>query len=161
MKANLSIAIAAFLALVALAAAHEKDKDGHKHEHALAGPNGGKVLLEVHPHAELFVTKDRKLQLTFIDHHGKTIAPKDQSVTVVCGQRTDPTRLSFAKHGDSLVSDKPLPEGLLIPTVLQFKMTPDAKTTTVRLNLNLEECPTCDHLEYACTCDHEHKDEKK
>ena len=33
--------------------------------------------------------------------------------------------------------------------------------TTIRLNLNLQECPTCDSLEYACTCDHSEDEDKK
>ena len=48
----------------------------HDHRHARkAGPNGGRVLHEVHPHAELLVTKDRKLQITFLTAKGKATAP--------------------------------------------------------------------------------------
>jgi hypothetical protein len=149
------------LFLAPLAFADDDEKHDHAAEHAqdrgdLIGPNEGKVLHEVEPHVELFVTKDRKLRFTFIDGDGKAVAPTDQKITVICGKRTSPTRLTFAKDKGSLLSDKPLPAGENIPTVIQIKTSPEAKTTMVRLNLNLEDCPTCDHLEYACTCDHDH-----
>ena len=32
---------------------------------------------------------------------------------------------------------------------------------TIRLNLNLEDCPGCKYLEYACTCEHANDDHKK
>jgi hypothetical protein len=146
---------------------HEKgDHDDHKHEeaehkgHELVGPNKGKVLHQVEPHAELFVTKDRKIKITFLDDHGKVVAAKDQKVTVVCGKRSSPTKLTFKKDGDSLLSEKSLPDGKMIPTVLQIKVTPEAKTTVIRLNLDLSLCPGCKLLEYACTCDHhdDHED---
>ena len=154
-----ALATVAFLSLAPPAAAEEEaTKVGageHKHDHAkVAGPNGGKVIHEVEPHAELFVTKDRKLQLTFLDDEGKATALAQQSASVTCGKRTAPTRMTFAKKGNTLLSDKSLPDGMLIPTVLQIKMTPKAKATTLRLNLNLEDCPGCDYLEYACICDH-------
>ena len=88
----------AFLAALCLCAfiqpgwAEKGDKKhDHDHHHArMAGPNGGRVLHEVHPHAELLVTKDRKLQLTFLTEKGKATAPKEQTMTVICGKRTSP-----------------------------------------------------------------------
>ena len=157
----------AVLALACPATADDgKNKHDHDHDHAkMAGPNGGRVLHQVHPHAELFVTKDRKLQLTFLDGKGKPTALKEQSASGICGKRSAPTRMKFSKEGNTLLSDKALPKGLHIPTVLQLKMSPKAKATIIRLNLNLEDCPTCDYLEYACTCDHhgdhKHGDKKK
>ena len=61
---------------------------------------------------------------------------------------------------NSFLSDKALPKGLLIPTVIQIKMTPGEKSTIIRLNLNLEDCPDCDFLEYACVCEHHEHEEK-
>ena len=130
-------------------------KHRHDHDHArMTGPNGGKVLHDVHPHAELFVTKDRKLQITFLTGKGKATAPGNQSISVICGKRTSPTRMKFARKGNSFLSDKALPKGLLIPTVIQIRMSPKTKSTIIRLNLNLAECSGCDSLEYACLCDH-------
>ena len=138
-----------------------KDDKAHNHDHhhaSKAGPNGGKVLHEVHPHAELLVTRDRKLQITFLTEKGKATAPGEQTVTVICGKRTRPTRMRFSRKGNSFVSDKSLPRGLRIPTVIQLRMKPGGKSTIIRLNLNLEKCSDCQALEYACVCPHhEHK----
>ena len=57
---TLLAAIALALALPASAA------DDHKHEKKEAGPNGGKILTAMEPHAEFFVTSDRKVQITFL-----------------------------------------------------------------------------------------------
>ncbi|MDA0765661.1 MAG: hypothetical protein O3A87_07115 [Verrucomicrobia bacterium] len=157
MKTNLTLALATALflspSLMAEPAAKEK---GTEHAHAeITGPNEGKILHEVEPHAELFVTKDRKVQITFLDDHGKAIAPAEQTIAVICGERANPTRLTLAKEGDSFLSDKPLPDGKNIPTVLQIKVKPDAKMVMIRLNLDLNDCGGCKHLEYACTCDHD------
>ena len=163
MKTTLMLAAAASLFVGPIAVA-EKDDHDHDHHHAMVGPNGGRVLHEVVPHAELLVTKDRKLQVTFINDEGKGIAAADQSISVICGKRTSPTRMKFTKNKDTFISDKALPKGLHIPTIIQIVMEPGEDKTTIRLNLNLEDCPTCDSLEYACTCDHsedEKKDDKK
>jgi len=162
MKPNLLLVIASSLLLAPIAVA-EKDKHDHDHDHhhAMAGPNGGRVLHDVDPHVELFVTKDRKIQITILSEEGKAVAPGDQSISVICGKRTAPTRMSFEKKDNSFISDKTLPAGMNIPTVVQIKMTADGKKETIRLNLNLEDCPTCDSLEYACTCDHSEDEEKK
>ena len=140
-------------------AGKDDKKHDHDHHHAMkAGPNGGKVLHEVHPHAELLVTRDRKLQITFLTEKGKATAPGEQTVTVICGKRTRPTRMRFARKGNSFLSDKALPRGLHIPTVIQVRMKPKERPIIIRLNLNLEECSGCDALEYACVCPHhEHK----
>lgn len=142
-------------------AGHDHDKEtahgehaGHDHDNPGPGPNEGKVLTTVEPHIELFVTKDRKLQFTFLDHDSKVVPLTQQTISVICGKRSAPTRLTFEKKGDSLVSTKPLPQGNLIPTVLQIKTSPTAKSVMNRFNLNLNDCPTCKHLEYACTCEH-------
>ena len=139
------------------------DHEGHDHEghencdHGAAkeaGPNGGRILTEIEPHAELLVTEDRKIQITFLSEEGEKVAPAEQKVTLIGGKRSAPTRMKFTVEDGVLLSDKALPEGMNIPVILQVKGTPDAKTETIRFNLNLEDCPTCDYLEYACTCDH-------
>ena len=142
---------------------HAGEHEGHDHEghencdHGAAkeaGPNGGRILTEIEPHAELLVTEDRKIQITFLNEEGKKAEPAEQKVTLIGGKRSAPTRMKFTVQDGVLISDKELPEGLNIPVILQVKATPDAKTETIRFNLNLEDCPTCDYLEYACTCDH-------
>ena len=165
MKTNISILLAV-LGLVlspALRAADEHEghdhKEGEHKEHAdhgkkKAGPNGGRVVTATEPHFEFFVMPDGKVKITFLGEDGKAIALKEQSVTAIGGERAKPTKLTFAKDGESLVSDKALPEGKMIPIVLQVKMTPDSKTATEKFNVNLADCPTCKYKEYACTCEH-------
>lgn len=139
---------------------HQHAEKGHDHAKKaakkIAGPNGGKILTEVAPHAEFFVTKDRKVRITFLDKDNKPIAVADQKVTLICGDRKAPTKLTLKKEADakSLLSDGALPEGNNIPTIVTFKMTPDGKNIRAKFSLNLDDCPSCDYKEYACTCAH-------
>ncbi len=119
-----------------------------------AGPNGGRILTKVDPHVEFFVTKERKVQFTFLDDHGQPVAPAGQTVTVTTGNRTAPTVLSFSRQGNVLLSDAALPAGNNLPGVIQIKPTPDAKEVVEKFNINLATCGECKHAEYACTCGH-------
>ena len=132
---------------------HE-EHEGHDHDHVEAGPNGGRVLHAVEPHLEFFVTEDRKVQITALDEDGKAIPIGEQNVRVTGGDRSNPTRMSFEKEGDVLVSDIAFPEGNDFPVVVQIKSSADAKSAMAKFNLNLADCPTCDYKEYACTCCH-------
>ena len=141
------------LALAFTATAADKDK--HDHEHAAkAGPTGGKLITEVEPHVEFFVNKDKKVEIRFVDDDNKVVAPGAQVISVTLGDRSAPTKLTFTKDGNKLISDKTIPEGNDLPTVVQIKATPDAKSVTEKFNLNLTQCPTCKNKEYACACDH-------
>ncbi len=120
----------------------------------IKAPHGGRIIHAVEPHAEFLISKDKKIEIRFVGEDGKVIAPAAQVVTVTMGDRTAPTKLEFTKDGDKLVSDKIIPEGENLPVVLQIKSTPDAKSVTKKFNLNMSNCPTCSHVEYACTCDH-------
>jgi hypothetical protein len=75
-------------------------------------------------------------------------------VKLTCGERANPVRMTFVKEGMSLISNEVLPEGKNFPAVLQVKA--GDKPVFERFQMNLADCPECDHLEYACTCDHEH-----
>ena len=144
-----SLLAVATLALIPTAYA----ADGHDHAKKVAGPNGGMIITAVEPHCELFVTSERKLKITFLGDDGKPAALKEQSLTGTGGDRAKPTKFTFVKAGDSLVSEQPLPEGDAIQLVLQIKTVPDVKPVTKRVALNLANCPGCKLAEYACTCD--------
>jgi hypothetical protein len=148
MKSKIAI-IAALVASLGFVTAEE-----HKDHKAIKAPNGGRIIEAVDPHAEFLVTKDKKVEIRFLDDAGKVIAPAEQVVTVTMGDRSAPTKLAFTKDGDKLVSDKMIPEGKELPVVLQIKTTPDAKAATEKFNLNLAKCPSCENAEYACACDH-------
>lgn len=128
----------------------------HSHEKKEPGPNGGRILLSIEPHAEFLVTADRKVQITFVDDAFKPIAPAEQVVTVTTGERSAPVKMSFTKTGDTLVSEQTVPEGNNFPVVVQIKPTPDAKAIVEKFTLNLSTCPDCKYAEYACICSHTH-----
>ena len=134
------------------------DHAGHDHAKKVAGPNGGKVITSIEPHAEFFVTADNKIRITFLGDDNKAIAVAGQSVDVVCGSRTNPTMLAFTKEADgkSLISTGTLPAGNNFPTIVTLKTTPDAASTRAKFILNLSDCPTCKYKEYACACVHGH-----
>jgi len=150
----LTLAIAA-LGLALNVSAAEKEEHDHDHDHAKAGPTGGKLITEVEPHVEFFVNKEKKVEIRFVDDEMKVVAPGEQVISVILGDRAAPTKLSFTKDGDKLISDVAVPEGNNHPTVLQIKTTADAKAVTEKFTLNLEQCPTCKFKEYACTCEHD------
>lgn len=132
-----------------------KEHAGHDHkEHAVKGPNNGRMIMKVEPHAEFFVTKDRKVQITFVNDDGKKVPVGKQKVTIICGDRSNPTKLKMEKKNGVLISTNTLPAGNDYPTVVSIKVTPDAKTMREKFNLNMSNCPTCDFKEYNCTCDH-------
>lgn len=144
----------------AWAAEKKQDDQEHEHEHGegKAGPNGGRILHGVEPHLEFLVTKDRKVQITAVDDDYEPVAIGELSVRVAGGSRSNPTRMSFEKKGDVLVSDVAFPEGNGFPVVVQIKVSPDAKTVIEKFNLDLSDCPTCKFREYACICDHHDHD---
>lgn len=132
---------------------HEHKHDDHHHVKKVAGPNGGKVF---HHHAfdyEFFVKEDKYIQLTFLDQKGK---PKDltfKTVDIICGDRLNPTSISFTKHGKTFLSNKPLPASKNQPAIITL-VDQQGKTLRNRLQVNLSDCGGCDYKEYACTCDH-------
>ena len=138
------IAIVSLLASLTFASAAEKIK----------APNGGRIISTIDPHAEFLLTKDQKLEIRFLDATGKVIAPAAQTASVTMGDRAAPTKLTFTKDGDKLVSDLTIPDGDSLPVVLQIKVTPDTKVVSTKFNLNLAKCPECKLTEYACACDH-------
>lgn len=164
-----SLLATALLSLGLAFTASADEKHDHDHGKAKAGPTGGKLITKVEPHAEFFVNKEKKIEIRFVDDDNKVVAPAEQVVTVTLGNRSKPTKLTFAKEGDKLISNATVPEGNNHPTVVQIKTDAKAKTVTEKFNLNLSDCPTCDNAEYACECDHghdhdhdhDHKDGKK
>ena len=85
---------------------------------------------------------------------GKVISIADQIVTLIGGNRSNPTYLEFSKDGDSLISNKSLPKGKAIPVIVTIKSTQESDPITEKFNLNLSACNDCDFKEYACICEH-------
>ena len=144
------------LAIALLSSLALQAGDNPSHEKKVAGPNGGRILTTSEPHAEFFVTADRKVQITFVDDEGKAIAPAQQIVIVTTGERSAPVKMTFVKKENVLLSDQSIPAGNNFPAVVQVKTTPDAKTLVEKFTLNLSICPGCKLAEYACICAHSH-----
>lgn len=124
------------------------------HEKIEAGPRGGRMLSNSQPPAEFLVTADRKVEIRFVGADGKVVPPAEQVVTVTTGERSAPVTLTFTKTGDTLVSDRALPDGDMLPAVVQIRPRPGAKAAVSKFTVNLAVCPGCQRAEYACTCDH-------
>ncbi len=140
-------------------AADGHDHAGHSHAAKITGPNKGRVLTELEPHAEFFVTAERKVRLTFVDDAGKPVAiPVGFTATLVTGDRAKPTTLQFAAEGEgagaTLLSTAALPEGQNLPAILRATPEAGAKAVTIRFQINLANCGECSRPEYACTCAH-------
>ncbi len=148
MKSFLTLALVFFTAASLFAHSDHKKK--------VAGPHGGKVITAIEPHVELFVTAENKVQMTFLNEKLTAIPPAEQTISIICGERSQPTKLSFIKTETGFLSEQTLPDSKNFPAVIRIKITPDAKFKTLRLQMNLTDCPTCDYKEYACTCDHHH-----
>jgi hypothetical protein len=128
---------------------------GHSHAPKITGPNKGRILTQLNPQAELFVTTDRKVRLTFVDDAGKPVAaPGALTVTLITGDRAKPTTLTFAAEGNTLLSTTALPEGKNLPGILRVKPTAEAALVTIRFQINLATCGECSRPEYACACGH-------
>lgn len=152
MKNKLILTTTLFLALFANPPAFAADEHDHAaeakeapHEHeenVTKGPNGGHVVASKAGFSiEVSVDKDRKARIVFLDKENKPVALANQSITGIAGERSAPTKLTFAKGKDAdanvLVSDKPLPPGAHVPMILSVKTAPDAKTVTERFELHL------------------------
>jgi hypothetical protein len=143
---------------IAVTAKDDHDHHNH-HDHAaiVAGPNNGRVFTELTPELEFVVMEDRSIQIHQLDSEHHTTAMGNQSVSAITGDRTNPTIIGFKRDGDFLISNTTLPDGNDFPIVVTVRGE-DGSRTRIRFNLNLAPCPTCDHLEYACECDHHHEE---
>lgn len=154
MKTNIALSVLLTVLALSLAPVNgQAHEDDHVHEKKVAGPNKGRVIKGIEPHAEFLVTADRKIEIRFLDDSGKVIAPTEQSVTAVAGNRTSPTSLTFQREGDVFTSVQTLPAGNNFPTIVRMVMKPGARPVYERFQLNLETCGECKLAEYACICD--------
>ncbi len=139
---------------------HNEQGDHHHsqpHDHAKSqkesGSNGGRLITSVTPHLEFLVKEDLTIRISAVTD-GKVISIADQIVTLIGGNRSNPTYLEFSKDGDSLTSNKSLPKGEALPVIVTIKSTQESDPITEKFNLNLSPCNDCDFKEYACICEH-------
>lgn len=121
----------------------DHDHEDHEHEENVTkGPNGGHVIESKAGFAfEVTVDKERKAHIVFLDKDLKAAALAEQAITGIAGERSAPTKLTFAKGKEAdanvLISDKPLPAGAHVAMILTIKTAPDAKAATERFELHL------------------------
>ena len=133
---------------------HDHPDDDHDHATKEAGPNGGRLLTSIEPHAEFFVTSERKVQVSFLDVDNQPAPLAGQTVSIIAGDRSSPTTLTFAASATSFLSNEVLPEGDDYPIVVMLKQAADGNAVNEKFTMDFSDCPTCDYLEYACTCAH-------
>lgn len=119
-----------------------------------AGPNGGRLITSVEPNFEFLVQEDRKVRLTFVDDNARPIDVASASIFLVCGNRMSPTKLAFVEADNVLISDKPLPEGNILPVVLTIQTTPTSDPIYEKFHVDFSPCGQCRFGEYACICGH-------
>ncbi len=132
---------------------HHAQPDNHAAHQKEGGPNGGRLITSVTPHLEFLVIEDLKIRISAVTD-GKVVPIGDQIVTLIGGNRSNPTNLEFSKDGDSLISNQSLPKGKALPVIMTIKSTRESDPITEKFNLDLNDCPTCDFKEYACVCEH-------
>lgn len=170
-----SLTLIGALTTLAAACSNEESDETHEHENgvahthtpnadhhheegvpdlAKAGPNGGRLITSTNPTLEFLLLEDRRMQIIAVDADRKPTPIGDQVVSVIGGDRSDPTEISLSKFDDKLVSDSAFPDGDNLPVVLNIVASPNAEATIEKFYLNLSVCPSCDRYEYACICDH-------
>ena len=134
---------------------HDEDAHHDDGEKSEGGPNGGRLITITEPAVEFIVQEDRTVAIQLLDENRNPVTPTNEVITLIGGERTSPTTLAFAKKGNRLISDQPIPEGTSVPVVLQIMATTDSAVAREKFNVNLSECPSCDYQEYACVCVHD------
>ncbi len=129
---------------------------GHDETKKVKMPNGGRHLAKPSPAAEFLVQPDRRVRVTFVDDAGAPVPATEQAVTVTAGDRSAPTKLTFVRAGDVLLSEQALPAGNDFPAVVQVKANAEARPVVERFHINLSVCGECQLAEYACVCSHGH-----
>lgn len=152
--------VSSILALHPFVVQADDPKTGY---HGMAGPNGGRLLVEVEPHMEFMVnTVTKKVEIRFVGDANMPLPPDGREVTVTIGDGDSATQLAFTKDGDKLVSDKPVPAANNLPVIVQVRAGPAAPQVTAdKFTLNLTLCPNGKHPQYACTCEPPKHQERK
>jgi len=119
-----------------------------------SGPNGGRLIVSTVPNVEFLLLEDRRVQIVAVDSERQPTPVGDLVVSLIGGDRENPTELAFSKVDEKLRSTEPVPEGANLPITLSVAASPDAEAATEKFYLNMSVCPTCDRHEYACICDH-------
>lgn len=124
-------------------------------EKAVAGPKGGRLLDATPQKAEFFVTKDRRVEVTFVDAGRKPVAPGTQLIAITAEPKSGRRPVEMTKTASGFVSNAALPEAAEpYRVVVQIRAEAGARPQNFRIDLNLDTCGGCKLAEYACICEH-------
>ncbi|MGL4399927.1 MAG: hypothetical protein ACRCXD_08665 [Luteolibacter sp.] len=115
------------------------------------GPNKGRILefsTNETMHGEV-TEKDGKLHIAVLDKDMKPVKVEAQSLTATGGTREKPVKLEVTKSDTGFTITVPKGGEWLI---VQYKESDSAKPITARMNYDTKDCPTCEHVEWLCTC---------
>ena len=124
------------------------------------GPNGGRILefsKNETMHGEVTV-KDGKFNIAVLDKDMKPVKVDKQTLTATTGDRDKPKKLEVTKD-DKGFSVPVVKDGEWL--IVQFKLTPDAKAITARLEYDTKKCGECSNPEWLCKCPKKEETKKK
>jgi uncharacterized glyoxalase superfamily protein PhnB len=124
------------------------------------GPNGGRLLefsKDETMHGELTV-KDGKFIIALLDKDKKPVAVAEQTLTANGGPTGKAEKLAVEKTATGFTVTAVKPGEWLI---VQFKLKPDAKAITARMEYNTAICEECKAAEWICKCKVDEKKEEK
>lgn len=117
------------------------------------GPNGGKLVGTAPDQAELLISPEGIVTITFLDAEKKSAAPGDRTATLFAQLESGRKEITLDRKGDAFVSTEalPKPEGYLL--VVQTRSAPGTKPANTRVKYDMHVCGGCNRSEYACTCE--------
>jgi len=122
------------------------------------GPGGGRILefsKNETMHGEITV-KDGKFFIAVLDKDMKPVKVDKQILTATSGDREKPRKLEVTRDEKGFTFPV-VKEGEWL--IVQFKLTPDTKAITARLEYDTKKCGECSNPEWLCKCPK--KEEKK
>jgi hypothetical protein len=117
-----------------------------------AGPNKGKLIGTAPDLAEVLISPEGVLTVTFLDADKKPVAPGSRTASVFAQTEGGKQEVLLEAKGDALVSKEPLPKPEGYTLVVQTRSAPDAKPSNTRIKYDMHVCGGCKLSEYACTC---------
>jgi hypothetical protein len=115
------------------------------------GPNGGRILefsKNETMHGEITV-KDGKFHIAVLDKDMKPVSIDKQTLTASDGDRDNPQKLAVEVKENHVVMPVVKTGQRLI---VRFKLTPDSKPITARMEYNTAKCGECKKEEWLCAC---------
>jgi hypothetical protein len=117
-----------------------------------AGPNKGKLIGVAPDLAEVLISPEGALTVTFLDADKRPVAPGSRTASVFAQTEGGRQEVALEAKGDLLVSKEPLPKPEGYTLVIQLRSAADAKPSNTRVKYDMHVCGGCKLAEYACIC---------